>query len=312
MHEDRIVRARHLRFIDDPLAAIFCSCGNVLIGVAVKKLRAPALSVNYVRACKSFVDIICDCETSAGRVCQSRRSLHQFFVEIVTFGMRDDEIMAHLCCCERKTIRHRHWKRLGVPGPREYHALPSHAELFTNRQHIRERLAGMMDRRLEIEDGDGCITRESVEYRICPLFLPVFQGRKSSHANRRTISFEHTDKFGYVLGLVRVHHCPGAMFECPTRSAGFQHDRVSTKLVYPHLHRRARPQTGIKKHKRYRLSRQRLRNIIATLETQGRIEQTSHLLARHPNRVQQISVHPRQKKTHPPALPSNTTAATIS
>src|SRR6185369_7374456 len=53
----------------------------------------------------------------------------------------------------------------------------------------------------------------------------------------------------------------------------------------PNLHRRARAQARIEKHERHRLSRQRLRLIVAALKPQRRFEQLLDLLACHADRA---------------------------
>ena len=77
---------------------------------------------------------------------------------------------------------------------------------------------------------------------------------------------EHAHKLSDMFSLVRVHYRAVAMFQCPTRPTGFQHDRVSAQLINPDLHRRARAQTGIEEDQRDRASRQRLGLIVAVFE----------------------------------------------
>src|SRR5215510_4671743 len=71
------------------------------------------------------------------------------------------------------------------------------------------------------------------------------------------------------------------MLECPACSTWLEHNGIAAKLVDPNLHRRARAQTGIEKHQRHRLSRQRFRMIVTALKPQRRFEQPLDLLATH-------------------------------
>ena len=121
--------------------------------------------------------------------------------------------------------------------------------------------------------GTDAYLRKRTQHRIGAFFLPVFQRRKGSHADRDAVSFEHADKLGDVFGLIAVHHGAFAMLERPTRSAGLEHDRVAAEFINADLHRRARAQTRIEKHQRHRLARQRLRAIVAALEPQRRLDQ---------------------------------------
>jgi hypothetical protein len=114
-----------------------------------------------------------------------------------------------------------------MPRPREYNALLANPPLFANRQHVCQRLAGMMHRRLEIDDGYGRVSRKRIQHRIGAFFLPVFQRRKRSHADSYAISLEHAHKLRHVFGLIGVHHGAVAMLQRPTRSARLEHDGIA-------------------------------------------------------------------------------------
>src|SRR4030095_6698518 len=47
VHEDRVVSARHLFLVDNPLRSILSTFFDVSLGVSIKLLRTPALGIDY-------------------------------------------------------------------------------------------------------------------------------------------------------------------------------------------------------------------------------------------------------------------------
>src|SRR6267378_3281694 len=65
VHEDPIVGAGHLLFIYDPFLAVLSTFGNITFWTSVKVPAPPALRVNNLSACESFIDVIRSLQTPA-------------------------------------------------------------------------------------------------------------------------------------------------------------------------------------------------------------------------------------------------------
>jgi hypothetical protein len=159
-----------------------------------------------------------------------------------------------------------------MPRPRQSHTLATGAEFLANRHHVGERLTRMMHRGFEIDDRHRSVFREGLEHWIRSFFLPVFQRRERSHADRDAVSFEHADKLGDVFGFVAVHNHAIAMFESPARAAGFEYDRIAAEFVDTDLHRCACAQTRIEEDQSHGFPAEGLGLIVAVLEAQGRAD----------------------------------------
>src|SRR6185437_3290047 len=90
VHEDRVVRTRHLLFVDNPLRAILGALLKVTFRRAVKVFRSPAFRIDNIRACKRVINIVGNFNPAA---CSCRLCLnagHQAVIELVALGMRND------------------------------------------------------------------------------------------------------------------------------------------------------------------------------------------------------------------------------
>ena len=162
MHEDRAVRSRHLLLVHYPSVSIQRPGGNVFLGRAIEAPAAPALRVNNLDAIKRFLNIVLYRNPASGSRCLPPELLHQLIIQLVSRRMRDCQLMTHLRRRQRKTVRHRHWQRLRMPGPSQQDFLAVFAKLLSNRHHVSQRLTRMMHRRFEINNWNLRILCERV------------------------------------------------------------------------------------------------------------------------------------------------------
>src|SRR5262245_21681000 len=111
----------------------------------------------------------------------------------------------------------------------------------------------MMHCRLEVDNGNAGMSHECADHGISAFFFPVFQLRKRTYANRRTVTLEYAHKLSDVLSLITIHHDTVTMFKCPGCAARLEYYRLTTQLIHRHLHRSARSQARIKENERNRL-----------------------------------------------------------
>src|SRR6267378_6649158 len=111
--------------------------------------------------------------------------------------------------------------------------------------------------------------RKRIENWISPLLFPIFQRRKSPHANRHAITAQHAHELSDVFSLVTIHHHAFAVFQRPTRTARLQYYCVAAQLVNADLHRRARAQAGIEKDQRDRTSSYWFRSVLVAFESRS-------------------------------------------
>jgi len=93
VHEDRIIRARHLLLIDNPLLTVLRAFRNVLFRSSVKLFRTPTLRIDNFGAVKCRIDVPGYLDAAAGCRGPPGDSFDQLFVELVTRRMGDDEIL---------------------------------------------------------------------------------------------------------------------------------------------------------------------------------------------------------------------------
>jgi len=101
-------------------------------------------------------------------------TFHQVVVELITFRVRNHQLVTHLRCGQGETVGHRHWQRLRVPGPGQHHAFAGNTEAFANRHHVGHCLTRMMHRGFEIDDRHLGIPGKRFEHRIGAFLWPVF------------------------------------------------------------------------------------------------------------------------------------------
>ena len=98
----------------------------------------------------------------------------QLVIKLIPGRMGDYEIVAQLRRCQCKTVGNSHWQRLGMPSPGQQKSFATAAELFANRHHVSQGLAGMVHCRFQVDYGDFSVFCKSTEHWVFPFLFPVF------------------------------------------------------------------------------------------------------------------------------------------
>src|SRR5713101_4895541 len=167
-----------------------------------------------------------------------------------------------------------------MPGPGQQHTLATRPKFFANCHHVGQRLTWMVHCGFEINDRYFGILCKGPEHRIRPLFFPIFQSRKRTHADCSAVATQYPNKLCDVLCLVRIHHRPIAMLERPTGSARLKDNCIATQFINTNLHRRSRAETGIEKDQSNGSSAEQVGACSDTLEVQRLLDESFKLLSR--------------------------------
>ena len=155
--------------------------------------------------------------------------------------------------------------------------LSRHGEIV-ERLPVRQRLAGMIGRRLHIDDGFVDEADHFLERGFVQIRLEVRAAGERPDAQSVTIVGQYGHSFAHMLRGCAIHDRAAPRLELPGALAGGDHEGVAAQPRHRRLHRRERAQRGIEEQQAEDLAGERMR-LRLLRQTFGEREQLDDLLA---------------------------------
>ncbi len=157
-------------------------------------------------------------------------------------------------------------------GPGEHILSASEiAEVFFQRQRMRQLLTGMGDR-FHVDHRHRGVLREGLDHRVFAIDRPILELRKGTHRDQVHIAAQHARDFGDVFFRFAIHHRVRLELDRPCVFARRQHDGVTAKVKSAQLEAGARTHRRIEEQQGHRLAG-KLLAARRTLERSGLFKQ---------------------------------------
>ncbi len=160
------------------------------------------------------------------------------------------------------------------------------AEVFLQRQRVRQFLAGMGDR-LHVDHRHRRIPGERLQHDVLAVMGPVDELRERAHADQVDIAAQHLRHLGDVLLGIAVHHRAQVELDRPRVLARLQDHRMPAQLEGAQLETGAGAHGGIEEHQRDRFAFQRIAQLVLLVSRRLR-QQGIQLGAAPVLRVQEV------------------------
>jgi hypothetical protein len=191
------------------------------------------------------------------------------------------------------------------PGKDELSIL-RHGEII-ERLPVSQGLAGMIGRRLQVDEGLGDEIGHGIEGRLGQIVVQVLAGGEYADPQGIAVGGESRDSLANMFRRGSVHHRAHAGFEPPAALARGDHDRASSEARHRRLERGERAQRRIEKEEAEDLSRKRLR-LRMRLQRARKVEQREHFIAAKIGKIDK-ALHgkpvPRQALLRPRSPPAH-------
>ena len=264
---------------------------GVTYGVAVVPRRAPFFGVEDLRPGERFGAIV-GLAHRAARGGRGRAGL------VHDLGRQREPVRTqhhHLHAAVRRHVQRRSRDgerrdaRVVGPGQHELGAL-RHGELV-HRLPVGERLAGMVHRRLEVDERFVDHGGHRLETRLGDIFGEVLAFGEGADAERIGVGGKHGQALADVLGAAAVHHRAEPCFELPGPLSRGDHERTAAEPLHADLEGGERAQRGIEEHETQDLARQCTR-FRMRLEAACEREEVQHLVSAEVGQVEEVLHNP--------------------
>ena len=232
MTEDAVVGQRHPGFVDDEML-VPVAHGFLILPVTKIRQRTPALGIDHVSAGVGRFDVVADPQRAAVFRDVLPRPVHVALVEhVLRCRAQQGHVHAHARGDGQRRIGNGGIERLRVVSPGQ-HVFPAAQvrclEVFLQRHHVREFLAGMGDR-LHVDHRHRGVCGETAQHLVLAIDGPVDELRERTHADHVDIARQHLRHFDDVLLGFAIHDCAEVELDRPGILARLQHHRMAAEM----------------------------------------------------------------------------------